>query len=192
MALLLLVAWPIETEAFDHLATGRTFDPQISVEKRYPDTEGGFEIWVVNARARTASRLYRTRRTANILFSDGMEWVVVNDSEGSGTTSCKLFKREGRKGSVQYELTRDLTHFAWSFFQAQTQRETSGLHHRYVRARCWLRDPAAIVISLIGHGNPDHFRVRYWTCLYLVDEGRFTVDLNAVNKPRVLETVKSG
>ena len=192
MALLLIVAWPIETEAFDHLATGRTFDPQISVEKRYPDTEGGFEIWVVNVQAKSESRLYRTRRTANILFSDGMDWVVVNDAEGSGTTSGKLFKREGRKGSVKYELPRDLTHFAWSFFKAKTQRETSGLHHRYVRARCWLHDPGAIVISLIGHGNPDHFRVRYWTCVYLVDEGRFTVDLNAVNKPRVLETVKSG
>lgn len=188
--MLLAPGWIANANALDHLATGRTHDPEVSVEKRYPDSAGGFEIWLVNAKEQSEKRLYRTPRNAGVLFSTGMEWLVVNDAEGSGTTSCKLFKRVGASGSVDYKLAKDLTVPAWSFFAAQTQRNPEGLHHDYVRARCWLEDPQAIVLSLIGHGDPGHFRVRYWTCVYRVDEGAFSVDLKAVNQERVVESTR--
>ena len=188
IALPLFLGWVTEVQALDHLRTGRTYDPQVSAEKRYPDTKGGFEIWLVNSKKESEKLLYRTHRSAELLFPNSMDWVVVNDAEGSGTTSCKLFRRKGGKGSVDYELSIDLTKSAWRFFEAQTGRETKGLHHDYVRARCWLEDPEALVISLIGHGDPGHFIVRYWTCVYLVKKEEFSVELKVVNQKRVVET----
>ena len=184
---LALAATTIQIEAMDHLATGRSYDPEISVEKRYPDTKGGYEIWLVHRKSKTEAPLYRTGRSAVLHFSTDMKWVVINDAEGSGTTTCKVFKRKGNKGSLDYRLFKDITLPAWEFFESQTGREAEGLHHRYVRARCWLEDPGAVVISLIGHGDPGHFKVRYWTCVYLVDEDRFTVDLEATNRERVIK-----
>lgn len=186
-ALPFFLGWTTAVHAFDHLESGRTYDPQVSVEKRYPDTDGGFEIWLLNSKEDSEKLLYRTQRSAEILFSTSMDWVVVNDAEGSGTTSCKLFRRKGGKGSVDYELARNLTRSAWRFFEKQTGREVEGLHHDYVRARCWLEDPEALVISLIGHGNSRHFKVRYWTCIYLIEGEEFSVELKAVNQKRVVE-----
>jgi hypothetical protein len=183
----LFLGWTTAALALDHLSTGRTNDPQVSVAKRYPDTKGGFEIWLVNSKKDSEKLLYRTNRSAEVLFSGSMDWVVVNDAEGSGTTSCKLFKRKGGKGSVDYELSKDLTKSAWRFFEGETDREAEGLHHDYVRARCWLEDPEALVISLIGHGDPGHFKVRYWTCIYLIRQEKFTIELKAVNQERVVE-----
>lgn len=174
-----------QVAAQDALATGRTYDPLVEVEKRYPDTKGGYEIWLVNERDGTEQRLHRTPRSAYLRFSQDMNWVVVNDAIGSGTTRCLLFRREGGEGGVTYSLHRDLTDAAWKFFEQREQVDAAALHHRYVRARAWLEDPQALLVSLIGHGDRDDLRVRYWTCVYDLDTEQFTLDLGTVNRPRL-------
>lgn len=173
---------------FDHLATGRTYDSEVSIEKRYPHTRGGHQIWLKNSKAGTEALLYTTKRNAAPMFSTNMNWLVINDAEGSGSTRCKLFRRKGGKGSVNFELVDDLTPLAWKFFQTKTGRDPAGLHHDYVRARCWLADPDLIVMSLIGHGDPGHYRVRYWTCFFDPDSGDFSVNLGEVNDERVQDS----
>jgi len=83
----------------DLLSDGRTYDFDIEVEKRYPGTEGGFEIWVKNKLRGTEARLYRTRRSASLMVSTDMEWFVVNDAMNSGTSTCHLLSAYGRTGS---------------------------------------------------------------------------------------------
>ena len=184
-ALSLVVLLPAQAQ--DHLSSGRTFDPAVGIEKRYQHDVGGYQIWLTNKKQGTEKLLYTTTRSAYPMFSHDMKWLIINDAEGSGSTRCKLFRRKGDKGSVDFELVEDITGRAWKFFQKETGKDPSGLHHDYARGRCWLDDPCVIVMSLIGHGDPGHFRVRYWTCVYDPETGKFSTDLAAVNEGRVVE-----
>ena len=183
----LLVAGSSSVYALDHLKSGRTFDPEVGIEKRYPHTKGGYQIWLTNAKQGTEELLYTTPRSAVPMFSTDMKWLVINDAEGSGSTRCKLFRRKGGKGSVKFDLVEDLTDKAWKYFQRETGKDPSGLHHDYARARCWLSDPNVMVISLIGHGDPGHFQVRYWTCVFDPEAKQFSTDLWETNRDRVVE-----
>jgi hypothetical protein len=174
-------------QALAHLKSGRTFDPEVGIEKRYPHTKGGYQIWLINAKQDTEELLYTTQRNAEPMFGTDMKWLIINDAEGSGSTRCKLFRRNGGRGSVKFELVEDITDRAWKFFQQETGKDPSGLHHDYVRGRCWLEDPNVMVISLIGHGDPGHYYVRYWICVFDPETKKFSTDLAVINEGRVVD-----
>ncbi len=184
---MLFFAVVLPLQSRDLLSTGRTYDLDIEVEKRYPDTEGGFEIWVKNKPRGTEAKLYRTHRSASLMASTDMEWIVVNDAMSSGTSTCHLYRRIGGPGAVDYEWFNDLSVAAWAFFVDRTGRSIDDLHHDYAVAEVWLEKPAAIVISLTGHGGPGHFKVKDWTCVYLIDEDRFVLDFEAMNQSSISE-----
>lgn len=174
-------------QALDHLQTGRTFDSDVAIEKRYPNSKGGYQIWLTNKKLDAEALLYTTKRNAEPLFSSDMRWLLINDAEGSGSTRCKLFRRKGENGSVEFELVEDVTDGAWKFFQQETGKNPSGLHHAYVRGRCWLSSSNMVVVSLIGHGDPGHFQVNYWTCVFDPATRKFSTDLVAINAERVVD-----
>ena len=118
-------------------------------------------------------------RNAQLLFSPDELWIAMNDNSGSSETEIRLFHRES--GLKFKERKIDTLEAPWKLLR-QTQRVQypKTFDHIYTVAREWSNDSNALLISLTGHGDRDHY-VDSWFCIVNLKTQAATLDLEQMN-----------
>lgn len=157
------------------------------VVEQHRAAEGTQQLWLVST-TDPAKRhlLYTHQRRADVVFSDGDDWLVINDHAGSGYSGVLLYRR---KIGLEYERVSDLTARAWKYFNQRNDFQETPFDHAYASAACWTSaDPPTLLIRLSGHlGGPAGIlkQSRGWHCLYDVRTQSFSTDLDALNKTTI-------
>jgi hypothetical protein len=136
------------------------------------------QIWVVSARDPSErALLYTFDRGAEVEFSDGEEWLVVNDFLGSNSTEPHIFHRVS---GVRYQDVGNVATSAWAFVAKQVGLpEPPLLDHNYAEGLRWV-DGHTLVILLHGHTDDRHY-VTSWICLFDANTREFSTDANRFN-----------
>ncbi|WP_306599791.1 hypothetical protein [Geothrix sp. 21YS21S-2] len=118
-------------------------------------------------------------RNAQLLFSPDEQWIAMSDNYGSDGTEIRLFHREG--GLKFKERKVDTWNAPWRLLR-RTQRVPypKGLSHIYAVPREWSNDSNALLISLTGHEDMDHY-VDSWFCVLNLKTQVATLDLEQMN-----------
>ena len=118
-------------------------------------------------------------RNAQLLFSPDEQWIAMSDNYGSDGTEIRLFRREG--GLKFKEKKIDTWNAPWRLLR-RTQRVPypKTFDHIYAVAREWSNDSNALLISLTGHGDRDHY-VDSWFCVVNLSTHAATLDLEQMN-----------
>jgi len=173
--------WSGEPESIDHIRTETSPQNDIIVQHCWK-TCGGEQIWLALTNDFSKQRLlFDTGRSAELLFSEDEQWLIINDHWGSNGSSALLYKRVA---PLDYRKQLDISVSAWNFFTEHENVAQPDFDHRYTGAIRWIAKPLAVILELSGHSDSEH-HVDGWLCIYYIESKKFSTDLDALNKQQV-------